>query len=186
MSSAENNVLSLVKPEEKVIELPPYDDKKDVEMQDAPSVVSIKKEEPKVESSPSSSDKEKEEKKPEPFLIDMKQLKKEHYNKVKKDKNTFKRKHDKPVVDRKNNIQHTVHVGNVNYETTNTQLYHFFRNKCGSDIIRASICKNKQGSSAGFAFVDFKSFLACQLALTLDGKIHNKRPLKVTMKRKQN
>ena len=75
------------------------------------------------------------------------------------------------------NNKTTIHVGNINYKTTEEDLKNFFSD-CG-DIKSISIAKNKEGKSCGFAYIDFENESGVEKSLKKNGEILNDREIKV-------
>ena len=75
------------------------------------------------------------------------------------------------------NNKTTIHVGNINYKTTEEDLKNFFSD-CG-EIKSISIAKNKEGNSCGFAYIDFESESGVEKSLKKNGEILNDREIKV-------
>ena len=55
------------------------------------------------------------------------------------------------------NNKTTIHVGNINFKTTEEDLKNFFSD-CG-DIKSISIAKNKEGKSCDFAYIFITNFV---------------------------
>ena len=75
------------------------------------------------------------------------------------------------------NNKTTIHVGNINYKTTEEDLKNFFSD-CG-DIKSISIAKNREGKSYGFAYIDFENESGVEKSLKKNGEMLNDRQIKV-------
>lgn len=85
-------------------------------------------------------------------------------------------------VDSMTSDQRSVYVGGVEYSTTAIQLKQLFKG-CG-DIQRANIITNRHdGTSKGFAYIEFASMESVESALALNGTYLNGRMITVLKKR---
>jgi RNA recognition motif-containing protein len=75
------------------------------------------------------------------------------------------------------NNKTTIHVGNINYKTTEEDLKNFFSD-CG-DIKSISIAKTRDGKSHGFAYIDFENESGVEKSLKKNGEMLNDRQIKV-------
>ena len=77
----------------------------------------------------------------------------------------------------------SIFVGNISYETNEEELRSFFDKACNHVSTVRIIYDNQTQQSRGFAFVQFDTLTAYDIALTLNGSSLNGRKLRISPKK---